>query len=250
MVAPVSESSVVPGTAIRPRGVARRYEHARYKWRRRILRWLMDHVAFRYLARIDSVQGLEHLPASGPVILMINHIGFIDPIVVMGNVPRDVVPLAKMEVYRLPVVGIFPWLWGVIPVRRGEFDRRALEQALAVLRAGEVVLVAPEGTRHEALSDAKEGLAYLAVKSGASIVPVAIEGTPGYPRLFPPKSQPGVSIRLGRAFRFTPVLGRLPRERLRRMTDEAMYRLAAMLPERRRGRYSDLSKASQDTLAE
>ena len=49
-------------------------------------------------------------------------------------------------------------------------------------------------------------------------------------------------------FRFKPILGRLPRERLRQMTDEAMYVLAAMLPDHRRGYYADLSKATRETI--
>jgi 1-acyl-sn-glycerol-3-phosphate acyltransferase len=173
----------------------------------------------------------------------------VDPVVVLGNVPRNVVPLAKAEVYRYPVLGIFPRIWGIIPVHREALDRRALERALAVLRAGEMVLVAPEGTRHDSLRDAREGLAYLAWKTGAPIVPVAIEGTEGFPRpWFLWGDREGATIKIGPAFRFKPVIGRPPRELLRRMTDEAMYVLAAMLPERRRGEYTDLSKATTDTI--
>lgn len=224
------------------------YDHARHEPIRRVLRFLIDKIGWRYLARIDRVEGLENLPKTGPAILMINHIAFIDPIVVLGNLPRNIVPMAKVEVYRIPVLGIFPWLWSVIPVRRGSGDRQALEQALAVLAAGEIVLVAPEGTRHHALGEGKEGVAFLAHKSGAPIIPVAIENTQGYPRLFPPKSKPGAIFRLGTPFRFKPVRGRIPRDYLRKMTDEAMYRLAAMLPEHRRGAYSDLSKTTSETI--
>jgi 1-acyl-sn-glycerol-3-phosphate acyltransferase len=120
------------------------------------------------MARIDygRITGMEHFPLSGPAILMINHIAFIDPIVVLGNLPRNVVPLAKAEVYRLPVWGVFPALWNVIPVHREELDRRVLERALHVLAAGEVILMAPEATRHPALGQAREGVAYLGYKSG------------------------------------------------------------------------------------
>lgn len=234
-------------TAQKSRTRSREYNHAKHEPMRRILRWLTTHIGFRWLAKIERVEGLENLPATGPAILMINHIAFIDPIVVLGNLPRNIVPMAKAEVYWIPVWGIFPWLWGVIPVHRGEADREALMRALAVLKAGEIVLVAPEGTRHESIRDVKEGLAYLAHKSGAPVVPVAIEGTRGFPSLSPSRwREPGAVIKLGKSFRFKPVSGRLPREALRKMTDEAMYRLAAMLPEHRRGEYSDLSKATSD----
>lgn len=228
------------------------YNHARHEPARRVLRWMMTHIAWRFLVRVAParIQGLEHFPAQGRAILMINHIAFVDPIVVMGNLPRNVVPLAKAEVYWIPFWGIFPWLWDVIPVRRSETDRRAVERALAVLAAGEVVLVAPEATRHPALGQAREGVAWLAWKGDAPIIPVAIEGTPGYPTLLGPWNAhlPAASFTLGRPFRFKPVVGRLPRERLRLMTDEAMYQLAALLPEPRRGYYADLTRSTWETI--
>jgi 1-acyl-sn-glycerol-3-phosphate acyltransferase len=228
------------------------YNHARHEPVRRVLRWMITNIGWRVFARIDPsrISGLENLPAAGPAILMINHIAFIDPIVVLGNLPRNIVPMAKAEAYRLPVWGIFPRLWDVIPVHREELDRRALERALDVLGAGEVILIAPEAHRHPALAQAKEGIAYLAHKSGAPVIPVAIENTPGYPTLLGPWNahKPGAYFRLGRPFRFKPVAGRLPRERLRQMTDEAMYQLATLLPEHRRGYYADLSKATMETM--
>jgi 1-acyl-sn-glycerol-3-phosphate acyltransferase len=171
--------------------------------------------------------------------------------VVLHVVPRQIVPLAKIEVYDYPVVGIFPRLWGVIPVRREEFDRRAVQQVLDVLGAGEIVLVAPEGTRSPALTQGKEGIAYLASRSGAPVVPVAVDGTPGFPalRFFSPVwRQPGARVTFGRPFRYRAEYSHPDREQLRRMTDEAMYLLAGMLPEHRRGVYADLSQATQETL--
>jgi 1-acyl-sn-glycerol-3-phosphate acyltransferase len=225
------------------------YNHARHEPMRRVLRWLITNIGWRFLAKIEGVEGVENLPATGPAILMINHIAFVDPIVVLGNLPRNIVPMAKIEVYDLPFVGIFPRLWGVIPVRRGEADRRAIEQALAVLKAGEVVLVAPEAHRGPALREGLEGVAYLAHKAEAPIVPVAIDGTEGVIKFgLKRPSDPGAKVRLGQPFRFKPQGARPSREALRQMTDEAMYRLAAMLPEPRRGFYADLSKATTEYI--
>jgi 1-acyl-sn-glycerol-3-phosphate acyltransferase len=128
------------------------------------------------LVKLDRVEGLNNVPETGPGILLINHIAFVDAIVVMHVVPRNIIPMAKVEVYEYPVIGIFPRIWGVIPVRREEVDRRAVQQALDVLRAGEIILVAPEGTRNPQLQRGKEGMAYLASRSGAPIIPVAVEG--------------------------------------------------------------------------
>jgi len=225
------------------------YDHARHEPIRRVLRWLIDNIGWRWLAKIDRIDGIENIPAAGPAIIMINHIAFIDPIVVLGNLPRNIVPLAKIEAYKIPVWGFFVWLWHVIPVRRGEVDRETLTRALAVLAAGEIVLVAPQGTRQPTLQRAKEGIAYLAHKSGAPVIPVAIEGTQGFPSLSPKRwAQPGVVVTIGKPFRFKQTPGRLPRETLKQMTDEAMYRLAALLPEHRRGEYGDLSKATSEHI--
>jgi 1-acyl-sn-glycerol-3-phosphate acyltransferase len=228
----------------------RQYNHARWETRRRVLRFLIARIGFTLLAKLERVDGLENVPADGPAVVMINHIAFVDPIAVMHVMPRNIVPMAKIEVYNYPLIGIFPRLWGVIPVRREEFDRHALQQALDILKAGEMVLVAPEGTRHAQLDDVKEGVAYLASRSGVPVIPTAIDGSPGFPafRTNPRWRDPGIVIRFGRPFLYKSSLHRPNREQLRQMTDEAMYLLAALLPEHRRGVYADLSKATQETI--
>jgi 1-acyl-sn-glycerol-3-phosphate acyltransferase len=181
---------------------------------------------------------------------MINHIAFIDPFAVINICPRNIVPMAKIEVFEYPIVGIFPKLWVVIPVRREEFDRQAVRMALDVLNAGEIILVAPEATRGPNLRKGKEGAAYLASRSGAPIIPVAIEGTEKFPaiRFSKPWSGTGAQIKFGAPFRFLPQYKRADRDLLRKMTEEAMYQLSAILPASRRGVYSDLSSATQDTI--
>jgi 1-acyl-sn-glycerol-3-phosphate acyltransferase len=232
------------------RVVYRGYDHARLEGRRRFLRFLLRWIGFTLLVKLDHAEGLENIPAQGPAILMINHIAFVDPFVVLHVAPRNIVPLAKIEVYNYPIVGIFPKLWEVIPVRREEVDRRAIQQTLEVLRAGEIVLVAPEGTRGPALKQGKEGVAYLASRSGAPIVPVAITGSVGFPavRFSAPWRGPGALVRFGRPFRYRPEYRQAGREHLRQMTDEALYVLAAMLPPERRGVYADLSQATHETI--
>ena len=226
------------------------YDHKRYERRRRVLRFMIDKWGFWLLAKFDHAEGLENVPSHGPAILMINHIAFIDPILVLNVVPRNIVPLAKAEVYDYPLIGIFPKLWGVIPVRREEFDRTAVRQVLDVLDAGEIVLIAPEATRGPALRQGKEGVAYLASRSGAPVVPVAIEGTTGFPALRYTRNWrgPGAVVKFGRPFRYREPYRRADRDQLRIMTDEAMYVLSALLPSERRGVYADLSQATQATI--
>ena len=229
---------------------SRGYDHSRYEARRRFLRFLLRTIGFTLLAKVDHIEGFEKVPAKGPAILMINHINFIDPFVVLTFLPRNIVPMAKIEVYSYPVVGIFPRMYGVIPVQREEIDRRAVQGALDVLRAGEIILVAPEAHRGPQLRRGKEGIAYLATRANVPIVPVAIDGTIGFPsfRLSPRWREPGANVRFGNPFRFKNTGQRAGKEMLRIMTDEAMYVLSAMLPEYRRGVYADLSLATQETI--
>jgi 1-acyl-sn-glycerol-3-phosphate acyltransferase len=226
------------------------YNHASLEPKRRFLRFLIKNIGFTMLAKVDQVEGIENVPEEGSAILLINHIAFIDPIVVIHVLPRNIVPLAKIEVYDYPFVGIFPKIWEVVPIKRDDVDRRALQKAMAILRAGEIVLVAPEGTRHTELQQAREGIAYLASRTGAPVVPVAIDGTEGFPALRWSEqwNNPGAHLKFGKPFRFRPELTKARGRDLRLMTDEAMYLLASLLPEYRRGVYSNLSRATQETI--
>ena len=120
------------------------YDHAKLARRRGILRFLLKYLGIPLLAKLDRVDGLENLPKEGPALLMMNHNALIDSIVVVHSVPRDIVPLAKIEVYDYPVVGIFPRIWEVIPVRREEVDKQTIKRTFEVLNAGELVLIAPD----------------------------------------------------------------------------------------------------------
>jgi 1-acyl-sn-glycerol-3-phosphate acyltransferase len=236
----------IPDERVLPKG----YNPSHHIWQRRLCRFLLGTIGVPWLTKIDKVEGLENVPPTGPAIVMINHIAFVDSIVVLFTLPRNVVPMAKVEVYDYPVIGLFPRLWGVIPVRREEMDRRAIKMALDVLQAGEMILLAPEATRGPCLQQGKEGVAYLASRTGVPVVPVAIESTVGFPTY--PFSRrwrgPGAHVRFGKPFRFRSDFQHPNRVQLRQMTDEAMYILAAMLPENRRGVYADLTQATQETI--
>ena len=226
------------------------YNHARWENRRRFLRFLLRRLGVPLLLKLESVEGLENIPAQGAGILMMNHIAFVDSIVILHCMPRNIVPMGKIEAFNYPVIGLLPRLWYSIPVHREEVDRKAIRMALDVLQAGEIILLAPEATRSSQLHQGKEGIAYLASKSGAPIIPVAIEGTPGFPALrYTPRWRgPGVHIKFGKPSRYSPDIQRPGRDQLRQMTDEAMYVLSAMLPEARRGAYADLSNATRETV--
>jgi 1-acyl-sn-glycerol-3-phosphate acyltransferase len=182
--------------------------------------------------------------------MMINHIGWIDPIAVIRVSQRMVVPMGKEEAWHYPIIGLIPRVWGAIPVRRGDVDPKTLRLAMNVLRAGEIVLVAPEGTRSPQLQEGLEGIAFLASRADVPIIPVALDHTEGFPSwpISPRWQEPGAHIRFGRPFRYHRALKRAKRAQLRAMTDEAMFVLAGLLPEWRRGVYGDISNATQETI--
>lgn len=204
-------------------------------------------VLFKILLKIEIV-GLENVPPQGTLIFMINHMSFLDPVLLVGLMPRQVTPFAKIETLSYPALGFLIRLYGVVPVRRGEVDRRALQQAIETLATGEALLVAPEGTRsHDGrLQPARDGIAYIALRTGATIIPVAITGQEMFPGSLMRLRRTKIRIRIGKPFRFVP--GKVSRDELRAMTREAMYQLASLLPPERRGVYSDLDSATEEYL--
>ncbi len=222
-----------------------------YTIRRRILRWLLRQIVFRFFFKID-VYDMHLVPSSGPTILMMNHIAVMDPVVLVGLLTdRDVVPMSKIENFYSPFTALFVRLWGAFPVRRGEVDRNAIRKALEVLKQDRMLLIAPEGHRAPHLLPAHDGVTYIALKSDAVLVPVAVDGTDEFSGNLLQLRPTRVTIRFGQPFKFRKMERqgrRLPREIMRRMTQEAMYRLAQLLPKHRRGAYSDLSMATTEHL--
>ena len=136
-------------------------------------------------ARFD-VAGLDHVPPSGPVVLAANHRSYFDVAalaIVASRIGRPVRFMAKQELFNAPVIGRIARALGGIPVDREAHSGAPMREAAAALRAGEVVLVLPQGTipRGEAFFDpvlaGKTGAARLAAETGADIVPVGIWGT-------------------------------------------------------------------------
>jgi len=198
-----------------------------------------------------EVTGLENVPLTGPVILLINHVNFTDVGMLMVLMPRRPVGLAKEELVRHPLLGPIVRAFGVIPVRRGEVDRDALRQSSELLAAGQrVLMIAPEGHRsgHGRLQEAHDGVTFVAVRSGAIVVPVATYGNDRFWRNVFTLRKTQACIVIGRGFRFQTSGGRPDRATLRAMTTEAMYRLGALLPAEYRGVYGDLSQATTEHL--
>jgi 1-acyl-sn-glycerol-3-phosphate acyltransferase len=126
------------------------------------------------------ITGLQHLPASGPLLLVSNHQSFMDIPVLGYSQPRVIRYMAKSELFRIPVFGRIILSGGGFPVRRGEADRDALRTVHETMLAGGVVGIFIQGHRQAELEGAKAGAGRCAVVEGAPVVPVAIRGTRGW----------------------------------------------------------------------
>jgi 1-acyl-sn-glycerol-3-phosphate acyltransferase len=124
-----------------------------------------------------TVVGLENVPATGGVLLAINHSAFVDGPIVFGLVRRPTAFLIKIEMFRGPL-GLLLRHIGQIPVRRGIAERAPLVAALDTLAEGGAIGIFPEGTRGVGdVSRVEHGIAFLALRSGCPVVPVACLGT-------------------------------------------------------------------------
>jgi 1-acyl-sn-glycerol-3-phosphate acyltransferase len=204
---------------------------------------------FRVVWR-PRVTGVENIPPRGPVILASNHLSFMDSMVIPLVVPRRVAFLAKSDYFTgTGVKGTLSRWWfngfGMIPVDRD--DTRAaqasLDAALSVLSSGGAFGIYPEGTRSRdgLLYRGRTGVAWLAMTSGAPVVPVALIGTE--------KLQPvgtrmpriaKVSVHFGEPIDFTGRFDEVPAGRARReATDEIMAAIHAMSGQELAGRYNE-----------
>jgi 1-acyl-sn-glycerol-3-phosphate acyltransferase len=133
--------------------------------------------AMRVLFRIEH-RGLGNIPANGPLVIAPNHVTYFDPFWVGAPIRRAVCFMAWDKIFKIPVAGrMFRWL-GAFPVSLVNPESSAYKTALSVLQSGKALMVFPEGGRSESgtLQHFKEGAARLALKTGATVLPVAIHG--------------------------------------------------------------------------
>lgn len=208
----------------------------------RIVRFLLR-LIFRLIAHIE-VQGLENIPTSGAFIGVANHLGRLDPVLVFNFLNRQDIILVVAEKYKKN-----PFFRLVVPLVDGIFidrfnaDLHALREVMRRLKAGGVLVIAPEGTRSPTaeLQEGKDGASYLAAKFRLPILPVGATGTEDkvvlerlshFKRLH-------VVTNVGKTFTLPPLSTKERDTQLPQFTMEIMCQIAALLPESYRGVYKD-----------
>jgi 1-acyl-sn-glycerol-3-phosphate acyltransferase len=198
------------------------------------------------------VVGAERCPRTGALIIVSNHLGLLDPAPIAVAVPRPMRILAKVEVFGWPLVGKMARWAQIVPVRRGESDREALRRMEAALAAGGCILLMPEGTYakppHPAsMLPLKTGVAFLAARSGAMVLPIALTGSE---RVWHPKRgwrpwhRPRVTVTFGESYQPQIPTGMSTKAAYQAVADEMGRRIAALLPEEYRGAYTLAAEAS------
>lgn len=208
---------------------------------RRFIRGLM--VGILNLAADITVIDVEKVPDQGGFVLATNHIGFID--IAMFHYQFDRYDMFIPVAEKWQDVGWIRFLGknlNFLFVDRFNADLKALRKMINLMETGNSLVIAPEGTRSPtgALIQGKQGVAYLAAKSGFPVVPVAITGTEDKGLLDNLKHfrKTKIMLKVGDPFILPPLPNRNREEALQQYTDEIMCRIAAILPETYRGVYS------------
>lgn len=213
----------------------------RYQTRRTILKWATA-AAFKLLSRM-TVIGRENIPSQGPIIVVANHFNFADPAILVHLLPWQTEYIAGTVRPTSPnaLVTALPELWVTINVHRGAASTQALRQASQVLKQNGILGIFPEaGAWAQVLRPARPGTAFLAATSGATLLPIGIDGMD---QLFPAVKngrRGQITVRIGRPFGPFKVTGRGPAKKaaLEEIGHTIMRKIGALLPPEKQGVYS------------
>ena len=220
---------------------------------RRFVRFLfcsVFHLLFFLLTRVH-VQGKENIPSQGGYLAAANHLSVIEVPLVYCLLNRD--DASGLVAKKHQNNPLFRWLANAIKgiwINREEIDTRALRAARDHLKGGGVLGIAPEGTRsgHGRLQRGLGGVVFLALHSGAPLLPLVYYGAENYRRDWARLRRPDFHIVVGQPFHLQAQGIRVTGEVRQQMTDEIMYQLAALLPPAYRGEYANLAAATETYL--
>ncbi len=190
-----------------------------------------------------TTRGLENFPEHGPGLIVLNHLGDADIVIILSQIAtQQVDPLGASDLHDLWWLGLISDLYGVIWLHRGQPDRRAIACALESLQRGRFVSIAPEGREslNRGLEEGLSGAAFLALKADVPIIPIALTGTENeiiHDKRRRGRNRPPVTMTVGQPFRLEKSGDR--HADLRNGTERIMRELARLLPTEYRGVYKD-----------
>jgi len=192
---------------------------------------------FRLFARLQ-VKGKENVPRQGALMVVSNHLNFNDPPLLGAILGRQVVFMAKEELFRSRFLAYFLGSLGSFPVHRGRLDRKAIRQSARVLAEGRALVMFPEATRSKnaQLQSAFPGSALIASRQAVPILPVGISGTERLKGLGLFR-RPRITVNIGKPFSLPKAGSKLTKDELAEQTELIMRRIAALLPPEYRGVY-------------
>ncbi len=213
--------------------------------RRRPLRFFLKRLsvlAFSALTRLE-ILGEENLPKTGPLLVVGNHFSFIDPVAIVRMAPWPVEFVGGAAMPHAPLwTRVIPFLWGYHKLYRGTGARDALRNSEKILKNGGILTIFPEGGNWATvLRPPRPGMAFLATRTGAPVLPV---GFFGFTQVFPSLGRgrrANVTINIGKPIGpfSSDGSGRGHRNRLDEIGHEIMRSVAGLLPPELRGCYSD-----------
>jgi len=215
------------------------YQFTRRNLYYRFLQWIIR-ALITLLARL-RVEGLENLPRQGPLILVTNHLHWLDPPVIFCVLPVRTTVLAAEKWESHPFVGRLFKSINAVFIRRGEADIGALRKVQRLLEQGAIVGIAPEGTRSKTggLQKGKGGAALLALRTGATLVPVVAYGQEKVFRELRRFRRAEIVVRVGQPFKLRPLGEGNQSRQIDALTEDIMLRIARLLPPEYRGIYRD-----------
>jgi 1-acyl-sn-glycerol-3-phosphate acyltransferase len=192
---------------------------------------------FRLFTRL-RIEGKENVPRRGAVLVVSNHLNFNDPPLLGAILGRQVVFMAKEELFRFRPLAWFLSSLGSFPVHRGKLDRKAIRQSEKALAEGRALVMFPEATRSRraCLQPAFPGSALIASRHAVPVLPVGISGSERLKGLWLFR-RPRVTVNIGPTFSLPGAGGRLTKNELAEHTELIMRRIAALLPPQYRGVY-------------
>jgi 1-acyl-sn-glycerol-3-phosphate acyltransferase len=204
---------------------------------RRVFRVFMRGLSrlLTFLLLRATVTGVENFPKRGPALIVFNHLGDADVVLLLAALPYPVSAegIGKIELNDHWLVGPIFRAYGFIWIHQGRPDRRALRAALDALSEGRMVTIAPEGRQSVVggLEEGTEGAAFLALRSGVPVVPIGLTGTEN--------NHAPVTLNVGKPFLLPQHADR--QRTLQEGTQLIMATLASLLPEFYRGKYKSNS---------